>query len=123
MHMIDLTNKSIEDINALVVKYISLLESIKPEEHAVHAYIIDYAIKYLNTYFGVINKIWKSWIVVVVKKSISELNSESDIEILIKDFIVYHNNNYEAYRENIVGVDEIDRDCDFINIFLNEKNR
>jgi hypothetical protein len=58
-----------------------------------------------------------------VKKSISNINSESDIETLIKDFIVYHNNNYEAYREDIVGVDEIDRDCGFINKYLNEKNR
>jgi len=121
--MIDLTNRNSNEINALVNKYASLLEFVKPDEQANHAYIFDYAIKYLNTNFGIINKIWKSWIIVVVKKSISNINSEPDIETLIKDFIVYHNNNYEAYREDIVGVDEIDRDCGFIHMFINEKNR
>jgi len=121
--MIDLTNRNSNEINALVTKYNSLLELVKPEEQTNFAYIIDYAIKYLNTNFNIISKTWKSWIIVVVKKSILTINSELDIETLIKDFIVYHNNNYEVYCEDIVGVDEIDRDCNFIYMFINEKNR
>lgn len=118
--MIDLTNSN--EINALIIKYTPLLELVKPEEKANHAYIFDYAIKYLVTNFNIINKIWKSWIILLVKKSITSINSESDIDTLIKDFIVYHNNNYKAYCENIVSVDEYDRDCGFINMFIDEKN-
>jgi hypothetical protein len=119
--MIDLTIEP-EEINALIVKYASLLEYVKPEEQAYHTYVIDYAIKYLNSNFAAINKVWKSWIILVVVKSIRKFNIESDIDAVINDFIIYHNNNYKSYIEDMIS-DDIDRDCGFIYHYINEKNR
>ena len=123
--MTDLTNKILElkvvDADALLKKYTTILESINPEERLTHAYVFDYAISIINTHYAVINKIWRAWIILVVKNLIPTFYSDYDIEKCINEFLIFHNNNYQNYLNETISHDEIDRDMGFVNMFIKTK--
>jgi hypothetical protein len=119
--MIDITNKSVEQLNALKQKYAKILESIPDNEKNYHAYVIDVAINFINTYYPIINNNWKSWIVVVVVKLREIINNENDIGNIINKFLIFHNINYDKYIDEIICLDEVDRDLDFINDFIKKE--
>ena len=125
MPMTDLTNNILDlhlsQAEALLKRYASLLQSINPDEQLRHAYIFDYAIKFINANYFVINKIWKSWLIVVVKNFYPKITTESDVENIINDFLIYHNDFYENYCNELICNDNEERDYMFVYSFLNYK--
>jgi len=123
-HMIDLTNKNIDEINILVQKYspvFETFETIKPETQRCLAYIIDIAYNYLQEKYNDLNSDWKTWTIVVLKNRINKINCDEDILKIIDDFIDYYNTNYQEYCENIISANEFDKNNGFISKYLKDK--
>jgi hypothetical protein len=119
--MIDLTNKNIDEINALIQKYASVLELIKPETQPYLAYIIEIAYNYLQEKYKDLHKNWKSWIIVILKNQFDDINNDKDILKNIDKFINYYNSDYQKYCEDVISVSEFDRDHGFVHNYLNKK--
>jgi hypothetical protein len=119
--MIDLTNKNVDEINALILKYAPVLESIQPEIQPHIAYIINVAYNYIQEKYKDLHKDWKSWIIVILKNQFNKINDDKDILKNIDKFINYYHSNYQKYCEDIVSVSEFDRDHGFVFNYLNKK--
>ena len=119
--MIDLTNKTIDEINALIQKYASALELVRPPDQPYMAYIIHVAHTYLEAQYKDINKDWKSWAIVVLKNLCRKINNDVEIQKIIDEFIVYQRTEYEAYNVDLIWYNEIDRDWGFVHRFINKK--
>ena len=46
--MIDLTNRTVDEINALIQKYASVLELLKPQHQPYLAVVIDVGVEYVK---------------------------------------------------------------------------
>jgi len=124
-HMIDLTNRTVEEINGLIQKYTPLLELfVRQQNHIPYlAVVIDVGINHLKTNYDKMTIDWKSWIMVLLKEEYLRklIKSEVDIPKEIDEFIIYHNENYENYVKDTVAASEYDRDRGFIYTYLNKK--
>jgi len=120
--MIDLTNKTIDEINALIIKYAKILELLNPQEQPYFAYIIDIAIKHIDEKYDSLNKNWKTSIIFILKKLSNKINNESDIKMIVDEFIKYYNNEYAGYCEEMICIDEVDREFNFVYKFIKEKS-
>jgi len=121
--MIDLTSKTIDEINALILKYAQALEIIRLSDQPYMAYIINVACTHLEAQHKDLNKDWKSWAIVVLKNKCRKINNDADIQKTIDEFIEYQKTEYEAYIKDLVWHNEIERDWGFVRAFINKKNR
>lgn len=120
--MIDLTNKNINEINSLILKYGKILVLVKSEEIPYLAYIIDVAMKYIDEKYIGLNKNLKVSIIVILKKMLNKIINESDIEMIVDEFIKYYNNEYATYSEDSTSDDEAEKEFCFLSKFVNEKS-
>jgi hypothetical protein len=123
--MIDLTNKTTEEVNALIQKYAPVLELFARQQNHIPylAVIIDTGVNYLKATYNEMTVDWKSWIIVLLKELYmrKSIKSEADISKEVDAFIIYHNENYENYIKDVVAVSDYDRDRGFIYLYLNKK--
>jgi len=129
--MIDLINRVDEqiktDINSvqeIVNKYTSILQDILPEKNIPYlAVIIDTCIQYLNESHGKIIKDWKAWSILLIKKMFenSKLKEEKDIPLIIDEFIEFKEKEYKKYCDNIIAVNEYEKDRGFLYKFYWKK--
>ncbi len=122
MSPIDLTNKSVDEINGLIQKYASVLELLKPQDQPYFAYIVDIAIKHIETSHKNLTADWKAWSVFVLKKQHIKIKNESDINKIIDDFIEYWKKEYKEYCDSLgVFATEYDRDRGFVYKYIEKK--
>jgi hypothetical protein len=124
--MIDLTNKTVEEVNALIQKHAPVLELfVKHHEKQIPilAYVFDLAINHIKTNHIDLTIDWKVWSVFVVGKYFlgNKIVNESDISKTIDDFIVYWKAEYQEYCDGLgMFASEYDRDRGFVYVFLNK---
>ncbi len=121
--MIDLTNKTTDEINSLIQKYASILEIINPKDQPHFAVTIDIAYHHLTEKHSDLSPEWKAWCVVVLKPQMDKIRYESDIVKIIDDFVEYYNTNYQNYVDNSVAVSEYDRNYGFVYSYIHYKNQ
>jgi len=129
--MTDLTNRVDEwiktDINGvqeLVNKYSSVLQGTLPEKNIPYlAVIINTCVLFLNNTHPNINKDWKAWSVLLIKKlfEVGGLKKEGDIHLIIDEFIDFKEKEYKKYCDDIITVTEYDRDRGFMFRFYLKK--
>ena len=116
-HMIDLTNKNVDEINALIQKYASVLELLKPQYQPYMAFIIDTGVKYIQENYPTLELDWKAWSIVVLKNKYfkGKIHNESDIPKIIAEFIQHFKDNYAEYIQQLgMSATEFDRDYGFV---------
>ena len=129
--MIDLINSvdewiktDVNSVQAIVNKYASVLEGTRPEKNIPYlAVIINTCVDYLNGSHGASNADWKSWSVLLIKKLFEEgkLKKEADIPLIIDEFLDYKVKEYQKYCDDIIAVDEYERDRGFMYKFFWKK--
>ena len=66
--MIDLTSKSVDEINELIQKYIGVLELIKDKKHIPYlAVVISVGIKHIKENYDDLILDWKAWSIINLK--------------------------------------------------------
>jgi len=125
--MIDLTNKTPEEINALIQKYLSALQESKiPIEHYLQlAYIIDIATIHLKDMYTELTTEWKSWCIIVLRDLYKKdkINKDSDITDILDDFINHFNLNYESYCSYMSSASDYDQQRGFVHSYILKKGR
>ena len=132
-HMTGLTNKidkllkeDVSSVQAVVDKYIPILQLIKPESQIpYYAFILDACVTHLNEHHNNISADWKSWSVVVIKYFYehNKIKKESEIPPIIDEFLKYKEGEYQKYCDNIVSATEYDRDRGFMYAFIKKKSK
>jgi len=125
--MIDLINRVDEwiktDLNGvqeIVNKYASVLQEVLPEKNIPYiAVIVNTCVLYLNESHPDLDKDWKAWSVLLIKKLFEEdkLKKEADIHLIIDKFLEYKDKEYEKYCKNIVSASDYERDRGFFYKF------
>jgi len=117
-HMIDLTNRTIEEVNGLIQKYASVLELVKPPQQQPYlAVIIDVGIKHVKENHQDLPLDWKIWSIIFTKNKYlnNKLGKESEIPEIIDDFIKHYKDNYKEYIDSLgMYASDFDRDYGFI---------
>ena len=121
--MIDLTNKTVDEINSFITKYAKALEIFRPEAQPYLAYMINTAVDYLNEKYKDLSADWKTWVIILVKRHFDTIKTEAEIKNIIDKFFVYYNAEYQKYCDSIVSASEWDKDNGFLHQYLNKKNR
>jgi len=131
--MIDLINKvdeqikaDINSIQAIVNKYADVLRDTRPEKEIPYlAYIIDTCVNHINENHKDLPQDWKAWSVVVVKNLYHEgtIKKADDIIKTIDEFLEYKEKEYKKYCDDIIAVNDYERDRGFMFRFLFKKNR
>jgi len=131
--MIDLINRVDEwikaDTNAvqeIVNKYAAILEGTRPEKNIPYlAVIINTCVDYLGGSHGASNAEWKSWSVLLIKKLFEEgkLKKEADIPLIIDEFLDYKEKEYKKYCDDIISVNDYERDRGFVYRFFWKKTK
>lgn len=123
--MIDLTNKTIDEINGLIQKYAPLLELTKNKKEISYlAYVLDVAIKYIEANHKEKHKDQKAWAATIVRWQYLDgyIKKESDIIETIDEFFQYVNDEFQAYAGNMVAVSPHDLETGFAFQFVLKKN-
>jgi hypothetical protein len=122
--MIDLTNKSVDEINGLIQKYAQVLETVPHKEQPYFAYIMDIAVNHIETNHKNLNSDWKAWSTFVLRKLHGKIKTESDIKKIIDDFVEYQKNEYRKYCDDLViSLNDYDKDRGFVYKYIWKKNR
>ena len=125
--MIDLTNKTPEELNTLINKYASVLQEVKakPDQYQYIAYIIDVAVNYLTINHKDLSADMKTWCIVVLKDLYmkNKISNDLDITTIIEDFINHHDLNYETYCSFMVSASDYDKDKGFVHDYVIKKGR
>jgi hypothetical protein len=119
--MLDLTNKNVDEINAHIQKYASVLELLNPQYQPYMALIIDISIRHIQEKHPNLPVDWKAWSIVVLKNKYfkGKVKKESDIPIIIDEFIQHYKDNYAEYIQQLgVSSTEFDRDYGFVCKFI-----
>lgn len=119
--MIDLTNKTVDEVNALILKYAQALEIIRPPDQPYMAYIIHVACTYLEEKYKELNKDWKAWSVVVLKNLCRKINNDNDVKKIIDEFVGYYVLEYQKYIDDLIWHNEFERDWGFVHGFVHKK--
>lgn len=124
--MTDLTNRTAEEVNALIQKYATLLEvadAKKREDLPILAIIFDVGINYIKTTHNDLSRDWKAWSMLVVKHKYSngKIKTEEEVRKTIDDFIAFWKAEYKNYCNDIISATEYDRDRGFVFRFLLKK--
>lgn len=124
-NMIDLKSKTVDEINELIQKYSPVLELIKEKGHRPYlAYVYDVGINHIKEHHNGLSSDWKAWAVFVINENYwrNKITNESDIIKTINDFIVYYNNEYQNYIDDLaVFSNDFTRDKGFVLKFLHKK--
>jgi len=115
--MIDLTNKTIDEVNGLIQKYANVLELIKPQYQPFMAVILDIAITHVKTNHPDLPLDWKSWSIVYLKNKYfkGRVHKEEDIPGIIDEFIKHYKDNYAEYIQQLgMSASEFDKDYGFV---------
>ena len=122
--MIDITNKSVEEINSYIQTYSHILEVVKYKEKIPYlAVIIDMAVKHIANCYNNLTSDWKAWSVYVVEELCDIINNEIDVKNIINEFNEYYQKEYQKFLDNIaMSVSDYDRDWAFIHTFMKNKN-
>ena len=120
--MIDISDKTREELNNIIRKYEQPLLTLKETElYPQYAVVIDIAEPILIKKDEVFNAHWKAIILLFIVKSIDNFEFQADIENFILDFEKYFKINYQDFLENSVIDDEFDRDFIFVKLYINNK--
>jgi hypothetical protein len=119
--MLDITNKTTDEINLLTEKYKSVLELIKNKKIIPNlAVVLDIGINYINEKYLDLSADWKSYTMLYIKDQYlnDKINNETDIALLIDNFIKYYNEEYTGYIDNLsMSASDYDRDIEFVHKF------
>lgn len=121
--MTDLTNRKVEEVNALLQKYTPILEvsNIKTLQDAqIFVIIIDVAIKHIEEKHRELDKDWKAWSVVALKKQFKKLHTEEEVKASIDDFVEYHKTEYQNYIGEMNGFG-YDLQSGFVHRYITKK--
>lgn len=124
--MIDLTNKSVEEINGLIQEYAPLLELTKYRKDIPYlAYVIDIAIKHIETKHKEADVDQKAWAVCAVRWQYlnGKILNDSDITSTIDEFFQYVKDELISFTSNMIAVSQYDLEAAFVHHFLHKKNR
>jgi len=125
--MIDLTNKTPEELNTLIQKHLPALQEsrIAVEHYLQIAYIIDIATVHIIDMYIELTPEWKAWCMVVLRDLYkkNKINVESDITNIIDDFVNHFNLNYESYCDYMVSANEYDQQKGFVHGYILKKGR
>jgi hypothetical protein len=125
--MIDLTNKTPEELNTLIQKYLSVLQEVKakPEQYVQLAYIINIAVQYFAIHHMDLPNEWKTWCTLALKELClkNKINSEIDITDIIEDFVNNYNLNFESYCSFMISASEYDQQRGFVHTYILKKGR
>jgi len=121
--MIDITIKTIDEINILIQKYLNILELIKYKENIPYlALIFDIGVSHINEKYSGMTSDCKGWAMFILNELFYNINNDSDVKEIIDQFIIYYNNEYEKYLNDIVMfTTEYDRDFGFALNFIKYK--
>jgi hypothetical protein len=123
--MIDLTNKSVDEINELIQKYAPLLELTKNKKEIPYlAYVLDVAIKYIETNHKEKHKDQRAWAATIVRWQYldGKIKNESDIAETIDEFFQYIKDELQTYVSNMVAASQYDLEAGFVHQFIQKKN-
>lgn len=124
MLMIDLTNKTVDEINGLIQKYASVLELVKNKKEIPYlAYVLDTAIKYIEENYKEKHKDQKAWAATIIKWMYSDgyIKSESDIYVIISEFFQYVKDEFQTYAGNMIAASQYDLETGFAFQFVLKK--
>ncbi len=123
--MIDLTNKSVEDVNILIQKYADVLNvsNIKTINDAqMLAIVIDEAINYIKEKYNEISTDLKTWCVLILKYKLKNIKTDDDVKNIINEFTEYWKIEHQNYCDSLaMSASEFDRDYEFIQMYINKK--
>ena len=132
-HMTDLTNKidkliadNKESVLKLVNKYKSVLEYMKPESRfPYYAYVLDCCVNDINKNHVNEKSDWKAWASLIVFKLYQEnkLTDEKQISDILNEFMEFKKTEYNKYCEDIISVNEYERDRGFAYKFYFRKKK
>jgi hypothetical protein len=120
-HMIDLTNRTVEEVNELIKKYSEVLMFINPQEQPYMAIVIDSGIKHIQENYKDLPVDWKAWSIVYLKHKYlgHGLKKQSDIPKMLDAFIKHYNENYEKFVSALgMSASDYDRDHAFVTQYL-----
>lgn len=123
--MIDLTNRSVEEVNGLLQKYTPILnvaELKSLEDAELFTIMVEISVNYIKEKYCELSTDLKTWCVVVVKNLRNTIKTEDEVKNCIDEFITYHYKNYTKYVDSLgCYASEYDRDAGFIKEFINKK--
>jgi len=121
--MLDITNRTIDDVNLLIQKYNSVLEVIKYKERIPYiAVIIDIAIKYINEKYTELTNDIKAWTIHILNELCEIINNENDVKEIINEFVNYYKLEYQKHIDSIVMfTNDYDRDWAFMYTFIKKE--
>ena len=122
--MIDITNKSTEEINLLIQTYSHVLEIVKYQEKVPYiAVVVDIAFKHIANCYNDLTSDWKAWSVYVVEELCDIINNETEVKDIINEFNEYKQKEYQKFLDDVaMFVSEYDRDWAFVHAFMKSKN-
>ena len=118
--MLDISNKNVDYVNSLIIKYAKILELAIPQEQSFLAVAIDTAVNYFNIKC-IDNKIRTS-IIFILKKILPNINSESEIIEIIEDFSNFHKNEFLKYCDDMIFSSDVDKEYEFANYYIKNFN-
>ena len=129
--MTDLINRvdewiktDINKVQELVNKYTTVLQGTLPEKNIPYlAVIINICVHYLKENHPTLPADWKAWSVLLIKKLFEEnrLKKEEEIHQIINEFVDFKNKEYQKYCDDIISVNEYERDRGFLYRFYYKK--
>jgi len=113
--MINISNKSTDELNTLIVKYKSVLEQVYESETIPYlAVVLDIAVPYINNNYSELNSDVKSWSIYVLKILLREIKDEVHIRKIIDEFLQYYETKHKNYGNDIVlSASLFDKDMKF----------
>ena len=131
--MTDLINKVdkliVEDkktLEKLLTKYKGVLELTSPQkDHPYHAFLINYCVNVIMENHDNQESDWKAWACLVIFKLYQEdkIKKLGDIPAIISEFFEFKEKEYKKYCDDIIAVNEYERDRGFIYRFYLRKKR
>lgn len=123
--MIDLTNKTVDEINGLIQKYAPLLELTKNKKEIPYlAYVLDIAIKYIEEKHKEAHIDQRAWAATIIRRQYldGKIKKESDITETIDDFFQYIKDEFQAYVGDMIPASQYDLEAGFVHLFIMKKN-
>lgn len=122
-----LINKTPEEINALIQKWLPALQDSKvaPEHYLQIAHIIDITTEHLKKQYNDLTPEWKAWCMVMLRELYkkNKISSDLDITNIIDDFINEYNLNYESYCSYMASASEYDQQRGFVHGYILKKGK
>lgn len=118
--MIDLTNKTTDEVNEVLIKYQSFFNDLPKISEIINlVYTIHLAVECINEKYKSLDKDLKTWCVLLIKNIYKLVDSEADINDEINKFVEYHILNYKKYIDSIIQyTNEYDRDHSFLSKYI-----